>query len=228
MKKITMICYNFSELSENVQHSIVERERFNVMGNAMECYSSDWENCLKKFEELTGTTLKGWQVDYCGCHTGRVRFNQDGQILGDYENGFYPHELKGKYLFRYLNNNILPYIVKKKIYWSQYRYDENGKFLSSKKRISRILWSDDICSLTGYCGDYSLVKTILDYCREWPKHLETTLEDLYMECYSKFMGDWHQDYQGCATDDYVYENLSEGSTLYFEDGTEFMHSSKVV
>lgn len=228
MKEVTMKLYTFSELSEDVQKSIVEKERFNVMGEAMECYGSDWEGSLKKFEELTDTTLRGWQVDYCGCYAGRVRFNHDGSMLGDYESGFYPHELKGKYLFRYLNKHILPYIVQKKTYWGKYKYEPDGIRLKCTKRTSRILYSSEVCTLTGYCGDHSLVKTILDYCREWPKHPEITLEDLYADCYAKFMDDWHQDYRGCATDEYVYDGLVNRDTLYLEDGTRFMHSSKVV
>lgn len=57
MKEVTMKLYTFSELSEDVQKSIVERERFNVMGEAMECYSSDWEGSLKKIRETDGYYL---------------------------------------------------------------------------------------------------------------------------------------------------------------------------
>ena len=52
MKEVTMKLYTFSELSEDVQKSIVEKERFNVMGEAMECYSSDWEGSLKNSRNL--------------------------------------------------------------------------------------------------------------------------------------------------------------------------------
>ncbi len=227
MKEVTMKLYTFSELSEDVRKAIVENERFNVMDNAMGCYASDWKGSLKKFEGLTGTTLRGWQVDYCGCRTGRVYFNHDGPILGNHENGFYPDELKGKHLFRYLNNEILPFITRKKKYWGKFKYESDGVQLKCTERTSRIFYSSEECTLTGFCGDYSLVKTILDYCREWPKHPETTLEDLYTDCYSKFMNDWHQEYQGCATDEYVHEDLMERDVLYFEDGTKFMHISKV-
>ena len=230
MKEVSMKLYTFSELSEEVRKSIVDRERFEVMYSAMECYSSDWENSLKKFEDLTDTTLRGWEVGYCACHTGRVSFNHDGPILGDYENGLYAHEIKGRHLFRYLNNNILPYIMSKKTYWGKFHYGENGRCTGAKKRTSRIVVSEDVCTLTGYCGDYSLIKTILDYCREWPKHPETTLEDLYAECYAKFMSDWRDDYQGCASDEFVEEELENSSMyedcLYFDDGTKFLHSSK--
>jgi len=143
MKEITLKLYSFSELEESVRKEIVERERWNVMGNSMEAWSSDWQNSLSEFEKMTDTNVRGWQVDYCTYHFGSVRYKHDGPVLGDYENGYYAHELKGKHLFRYLNRYILPYVEKKKTYWGQFKYDENGKCIGHKKRVSHIIDEND-------------------------------------------------------------------------------------
>lgn len=229
MKEVTMKLYGFTELDELTRKEIVERERWNVMENDTEAWSGDWQKSLSEFEKLTETTLRNWEVGYCGYNSGTIRYEHDGPILGDYENGYYAHELKGKHLFRYLNNNILPYIQKKKTYWGKFKFDANWRCIGAKERTSRIMFSSDAHSaLTGYCGDYRLLKPILDYCAEWPKHPETTWEDLLKECYDGFFEDWYNDYQGCASDEYVEERLSEeDNCLYFEDGTMFRHMAKI-
>ena len=119
---------------------------------------------------------------------------------------------------------------KKKTYWGKFKYDENGKCIGSKKRISRIMYSKDYCySLTGYCGDYCLLKPILDYIKEWPKHPETTWEDLLKECYDGFFEEWHNDYRHSASDEFVEEHLAGNSDdIYLEDGTLFKHRLSVV
>lgn len=218
MKEITLKLYNYSELPENVRKQIIEEKRFDVMHNVMEYWNEEWLATLNKFEEITNTRLSYYEVNYCCFRCGRIEFN-DEQILGNWEHPMYANDIKGKYLFRYLNNQILPYIQKYKTYWGKSQY-VNGKY-HSKKRTSRIIMSSDECALTGYIGDIPFVKTILDYCREWNKHPETTLEDLYKECYNTFLRWWHDDYQGCDEDSFVDAELSESNCLYYENGTEF-------
>ena len=228
MKEITMKLYGFTELSEPVRKEIVDRERWVVMGSHMDAWNDDWRNSLSEFEKITDTNVRGWQVYYCSYRFGCIRYKQDGPVLGDYDNGYYAFELKGKYLFRYLNRYILPYIEKKKTYRSKYRYDGHGNCLGAKKRISRIIPSSDDCyALTGYCGDYCLLKPILDYCADWPKPPEKTWEDLLKECYDGFFKEWHNDYRPSASDEFLEEILSEDDDLYFEDGTKFRHMAKI-
>lgn len=174
---------------------------------------------------MTDTNVSNWQVDYCTYWFGSIRYKHDGPILGDYENGYYAHELKGKHLFRYINRYILPYMEKKKTYWGNFKYDGQGQCLGAKKRISRITFGVDCYALTGYCGDYGLLKPIMDYIREWPKHPETTWEDLLKQCYDGFFSGWHDDYRHSASDEFVEQYLSENSNeVYLEDGTLFRHS----
>lgn len=229
MKEITMRLYQFSELDDSARKEIVERERWEVMGSNMDAWSGDWQNSLSEFEKMTDTYVRDWQVDYCSYRFGSVRYKHDGPVLGDYDNGYYAYELKGKYLFRYLNRYILPYMEKKETYCGKFKYDENGKCIGSKKRISRIIYSKDDCySLTGYCGDYCLLKPILDYIKEWPKHPETTWEDLLNKCYDGFFEEWHNDYRHSASDEFVEEHLYNNSDeIYLEDGTLFKHRLSV-
>lgn len=224
MKEITMKLYRFEELEEEVRKRMVERERWNVMGSNMEAWSYDWQNSLSEFEKITETNAQDWQVDYCSYRFGSIRYKHDGPILGDYENGFYEHELKGKHLFRYINRYILPYMEKRKIYWGNFKYDAQGRCMGAKKRTSRIKVAMDCYALTGYCGDYPLLKPIMDYIREWPKRPETTWEDLLKECYNGFFEEWHNDYRYSASDEFVELRLSEDDDeRYLEDGTLFRH-----
>lgn len=220
MKQITLYTYN--ELSDNAKKQAIDNKRFDVMYEVMEHWNREWLNSLNRFEEITNTELKSYDVSYNGFYCGRIEF-KDLDLLGSYEFPLYADEIKGKLLFRYLNNKVLPCIQQNKIFWGKSSYID-GKYHCSK-RTSRIITSDDECTLTGYIGDIPLVRTILDYCKEWNKHPEITLKDLYEECYNQFLQWWYDDYQGCDDDNFVDTELSENSAfedcLYYEDGKEF-------
>lgn len=220
MKQITLYTYN--ELSDNAKKQAIDKKRFDVMYEVMEHWNTEWLNSLNRFEEITNTELKSYDVSYDGFYCGNIDFKDD-VLLGSYEFPLYADEIKGKLLFRYLNNNILPYIQKNKIIRGKSSYID-GKY-HIPKRTSRIITSDDECTLTGYIGDIPLVRTIIDYCKEWNKHPEKTLEDLYRECYRTFLQWWHDDFCGFDNDEYVAEELENGSAfenvLYYENGEEF-------
>ncbi len=224
MKNITLQLYSFDELSEEVQKSIIEKERWNVMYQCMDCYSHDYKSALNAFMKLTDTSLANWSVDYCG-----YSFNEqykDSPIMEcpvDYDKDIYSDALCGKLLFRYVDRNIMPYITKGKYYSTGGKYID-GKYHYSK-RHSRVLMEIS-CPLTGMCYDMYLLDPLLKYYEKWTTYSASfSLEDLISECYDNFFKTWREEYEYWAdNEDAIREELHHNQyedRLYFADGSVY-------
>lgn len=112
MKTITLQLYTFDELSDEVQKEIIERERWNIMEQCMEGYGSDYVTSLRAFEKLTNTQSYSWSVNYSGYDFNfKCSYNPIFECPVNCDNDIYAEDLCGKLLFRYINNNIMPYIT---------------------------------------------------------------------------------------------------------------------
>ena len=97
---------------------IIERERWNVMEQCMDAYGIDYKKSMKAFENLTNTEVYNYKVGY-STYYFCYKFKYGDPIYErptDYHCDIYPENLCGKLLFRYINNNIMPYIIKGKYF----------------------------------------------------------------------------------------------------------------
>ena len=202
MKTITLQLYTFDELSEEVQKEIIERERWNIMDQCMEAYGSDYVTSLRTFEKLTNTQSCSWSVNYSG-YNFNFKYNNNPifECPIDCSNDIYAEELCGKLLFRYINNNIMPYITQGRYYSSSGKYI-NEKY-TYKYRRSRIIKSvGDDCPLTGMCYDFYLLEPIIKYYKTWCSYPDNfSLTDLIEQCYDSFFKCWHEEYEYWANDE---------------------------
>lgn len=223
MKTITLQLYTFDELSGDVQKEIIERERWNIMEQCMDAYGSDYVTSLRAFEKLTNTNSCNWGVNYSG-YNFNFKYN-DNPIFEcpvDCDNDIYAEELCGKLLFRYINNNIMPYIIQGRYYSSPDKYI-NEKY-TYKYRRSRIIKSvDGDCPLTGMCYDLYLLEPIIKYYKTWCSYPDNfSLTDLIEQCYDSFFKCWHEEYEYWAdNEDAIREELHNNQyedRLYYADG----------
>lgn len=203
MKTINLTVFSFDELSENVQKKIIERERWNVMEQCMDAYGIDYKKSMKAFENLTNTEVYNYKVGY-STYYFCYKFKYGDPIYEhptDYHCDIYPENLCGKLLFRYINNNIMPYIIKGKYFSMSGKYID-GKY-KYKHKYSRVMFDyGDNCPLTGMCYDYYLLKPIIDYYNAWCTYPEDfSLEDLMRQCYDNFFKSWHEEYEYWADDE---------------------------
>lgn len=222
MKIIALQLYTFDELSEEVQKEIVERERWNIMDQCMENCGSDYVKSLDAFTKLTDTMLCGWEVGYCG-YNFNLKYSDSlmFECPVDCDKDIYAENLCGKLLFRYVDNNIIPYITQGKYYFL-------GKYINEKYtykyRRSRIIKSvGDNCPLTGMCYDFYLLEPIIKYYKTWCSYPDNfSLIDLIEQCYESFFRYWHEEYKYWANDeDAIREELHNNQyedRLYYEDG----------
>lgn len=222
MKTISLTLYSFDDLQADVQKQIIEKERWNIMNSCMEAYGTDYQKTLEKFQELTDTYVRGWEVGYDGYY---YRVDSDkGPFYEnplDYNKDICYNELSGKLMFRYVHNNIIPYITKGKYY-------SKGKWIDGKyqntQRYSRIITSpSNDCPLTGCCYDCAILEPLLKYYQSWPTYPKGyTYKDLMEECYEAFFKSWHEEYEYWADDeDAIREELHNNNyedRLYYEDG----------
>lgn len=124
MKKIVLKLYEFDELSKDSQERIIEREHWNVMEQCMDAYGIDYKKSMKAFEDMTDTRVYNWEVGY-ERYDFSYEFKYKDPIYEhptDYHRDIFPENLCGKLLFRYINNNIMPYIIKGKYFSTSGKY----------------------------------------------------------------------------------------------------------
>lgn len=180
MKKIVLKLYEFDELPKDSQERIIEREHWNVMEQCMDAYGIDYKKSMKAFEDMTDTRVYNWEVGY-ERYDFSYGFKYKDPIYEhptDYHRDIFPENLCGKLLFRYINNNIMPYIIKGKYFSTSGKYID-GKY-KYRHKYSRVMFDyGDNCPLTGMCYDYYLLKPIIDYYNAWCTYPEDfSLEDL--------------------------------------------------
>lgn len=141
----------------------------------------------------------------------------------DCSNDIYAEELCGKLLFRYINNNIMPYITQGRYYSSSGKYI-NEKY-TYKYRRSRIIKSvGDDCPLTGMCYDFYLLEPIIKYYKTWCSYPDNfSLTDLIEQCYDSFFKCWHEEYEYWANDEmqsgrnYITTSMRTGCIIWMEE-----------
>lgn len=229
MKTISLTLYTFDDLSEKVQKEIIDRERWNIMGQVMDCYNTDYQRSLKKIEETFDFKIANWEVGYCGYHY-RIKITKSSAY--EYERESYYQNidletLSGKLLRRYIHNNILPQLEKGKYH---------GKLIGTPpdckqvKRYSKISHTID-CPFTGHCYDMNFLDPFLAYLKA-PNDITTTYFDLMNRCVDSFFSQWHREYEYWADDkDAIREELHNNryeEQLYHKDGTTYNGPMKEV
>lgn len=219
MKEIVLKVYKFDELSKDAQEQIIERERWNIMEQCMDCYNTDYVELMKAFEDLTDTKVYDYEVGYSR-YDFDFGFKYHDAIYkdpDDYNKDIYPENLCGKLLFRYINNNIMTRITKGKYY-----------FKGNKYRHSRVILEyDDNCPLTGTCYDLYILKPIIYYYETWCTYPDDfSLEDLIGQCYDSFFKAWHEEYEYWADDENAIREELHNSRyedqLYYENGDVYV------
>ena len=54
MKKVEVNLFSFEELSESAQLTVIERERYTIQEDTMDCFGYDYRATLEKFSEIFG------------------------------------------------------------------------------------------------------------------------------------------------------------------------------
>lgn len=218
MKEVKIKLYRFDELEEKIQDIIIAERQYH--NDFAEVYYSDWEGTLEEFEKLMGIKVKNWEVSGCG-YNYRVEYG-----ISAYPDGYYHdvdgEEITGKYLWRYIMNNVWDDMFpRKKFYLFDAGYDRE-KQRWNKQRTSKVIrrmWDD--CHLTGMCYDYDILQPIAEYMSK-PYKEDYTLDDLVHECLDSFFSSWQKEIEWYNSYEGVKEMLTEyDDNEYYENGKVF-------
>lgn len=207
--------YEFDELSDESQQTVIERLRDTVGEDSAQSYSENWAASLNEFEKLMGITVR-YNVQYDGSGSD-YSFDFDQPIFYNSECTIMAHEVKGRLLARFLDK-IYYDIRSRKFIHSGMR--ENVLRCDGKKtKHSRIMWVENNCPLTGCIYDCPLLEPIYEWQKKWD--MDISLHDLIDKCLDKFFTEWESDMEHCYDDEFVTEIISANSDgdLYYENGT---------
>lgn len=220
MIQVTVDVYNFSELSEEAQQKVIEKNREDIGEIINSCEDDEWEGSLDAFCKEFNITAGNWQVGYPTYH---------GLVFKDDEiyEGLSAEDVKGKLLWRYLDYHR-DNLISPKEYWGQFKeWNPEKQCYNVKTWTSHINYDphysgivEDGMSLTGVYSDYDLLKPLM----EWRKHPDedTSLYDLIDECLDKFFSAWEDNREGNYKDDVVRQELLDNdSEQYCVDGSVF-------
>ena len=116
MRTIETKVYRYDELSSGAKLNAIRVLRYKLSNGKIEADSYDYRNTLAEIEKIFGIKLQDWSVN--GYSPTYFRFNFVN-LDEDMEN-------EPKFLLRYLNRFVLPYIDCRKTYYAK-NYYENHK-----------------------------------------------------------------------------------------------------
>lgn len=216
MREINIKVYSIYELNEDAKEKALNKYRDVAMESEMDAVNADFRNTLERFENLTGTICGRWEVDASN-YSFDTRFKNDELFYeGDkLDDDIFLEDLKGKLLRRYLTNNIIPYILRRKVYM----IFDNGVW---KWRRSEILYDNDVCPLTGMYMDLDILGPLLDWYRGDYRHeRDLTLAGLYRRCYDSFFRSWQHSYVYYPSDDMIMEWMDANGFMFHENGMRY-------
>lgn len=221
MKKYLFTTYQFEELSEEAKKKAIENTRWDCMEYNMGCADLEYEATMKAFADITFCECKDWEVGYNSYYCS-ARDCESIFFGGEYTT--FEGVVGPKYVFRYVNDRILPKLWKGKYRSGKWRQvpvsKEHPRGIAAKNYHSRILGDYESCSLTGVFCDFDIIEPILKFVKAWPKYPENfTLLDLFQQCYESLFKTWHEEYEHWAdNEESIGEWLEEQKIEFTKDG----------
>ena len=219
MKEKKVKLYKFSELSEDAQQKVIDRERDVIQQIAIDGWASEYEDSLNAFCDMVGIKCKNWECSPCS-HSYSFTFKKNIFESWNFD-GIDPRDCTGKYLARFMRDICFD-IFKGKYFGKLIPHAKDAEHPNGTehiKRHSKVLFDSYDCPFTGFCGDNSILHPIY----KWFEHPDyhKSLYDLIDDCLESFFSDWEEDMYSCGKDEYVREDLlaNETEESYYEDGT---------
>ena len=205
MRTIETKVYQYDELSSEAKVNAINSLRDRLSKNRIEFEADDYRFTLKKIEEIFGVKVRDWSVDGYSPTYFRFYFvNLDEDI-----------ENEPKFLLRYLNRDVLPYIDCRKTYYAKNHYE------SHKKRKSRILSYPkyDFC-ITGAWTDIA-VDDALNNIKESIMQGKSARE-FVSDMLDNFFNRWNKDCEYAYSDESIEDEIVVNEYEFLENGKPYL------
>lgn len=204
--------YKFSELSEDAKERVISAWH----DNDEYFWGDENKESLKAFCDTFNIKVRDWSYgDRASISTPDIRVDHD-EIL----------EFTGLRLYKYVANNIEPFIRKGKYIGHINHHVKHKRCKNSTAKNtgnkwasyhSGVLW-DYSCIFTGYCMDDELTDPIIAYLKKVPDQY-TTLEDLFSECLNQWVYACQADYEAWLSKECIIEDIEANDYEFHEDGS---------
>lgn len=204
---ITKTICQFEELTEKAKEKAVDNTIRSYGWSETEFLSDDYRATLEMLERTLHIKISPWEVD------GQYRYNYKFRFT-DYrwDSWTCDYEDDPKFLVRYLNNEILPFIQGK--YYGKCYADENGNYIH-KKRYSKIT-NETSCLLTGTYTDRAFdeaVKNAYEFVRKG-----YTIREFVNEILDEFFTSWGRDLDYATTYEFAMDTIDSLGLEFYENG----------
>ena len=205
MRTIETKVYRYDELSSGAKLNAIRVLRYKLSNGKIEADSYDYRNTLAEIEKIFGIKVRDWSVN--GYSPTYFRFNFVN-LDEDMEN-------EPKFLLRYLNRFVLPYIDCRKTYYAKNHYENH------KKRKSRIISYPkyDFC-ITGAWTDWA-VDDALNNIKESIMRGKSA-RDFVRDMLDNFFKQWNKDCEYACSDESIEEEIVGNEYEFLENGKPYL------
>ena len=205
MRTIETKVYRYDELSSGAKLNAIRVLRYKLSNGKIEADSYDYRNTLAEIEKIFGIKVRDWSVN--GYSPTYFRFNFVN-LDEDMEN-------EPKFLLRYLNRFVLPYIDCRKTYYAKNHYENH------KKRKSRIIsYPKYSCCITGAWTDWA-VDDALNNIKESIMQGKSA-KDFVKDMLNDFFRRWNMDCEYAYSDESIEEEISNSEYEFLENGKPYL------
>lgn len=205
MRTIETKVYHYDELSSEAKANAINSLRDRLSENRIDTEAYDYRNALKKIEEIFGIKVRDWSVNGYSPTYFRFYFvNLDEDI-----------ENEPKFLLRYLNRDVLPYIDCRETYYAK-NFHKNHK-----KRKSRILsYPEYSCCITGAWTDWA-VDDALNNIKESVMQGKSA-KDFVKDMLNNFFRLWNMDCEYAYSDESIEDEIVNNEYEFLENGKPYL------
>ena len=205
MRTIETKVYQYDELSSEAKVNAINSLRDRLSGNRIDIEAYDYRNTLAEIEKIFGIKLQDWSVN--GYSPTYFRFNFVN-LDEDMKN-------EPKFLLRYLNRFVLPYIDCRKTYYAKNYYENH------KKRKSRILsYPEYSCCITGAWTDWA-VDDALNNIKESIMQGKSA-KDFIKDMLNNFFRLWNMDCEYAYSDESIEDEIMNNEYEFLENGKPYL------
>ena len=193
--------YTFEELSAEAQEWALIDLRGKEYNN-LEFYTEEYSDTLYAIAEFLNCN-PSW-CSYSDGVTMECSFTSKAP--------FEIEELEGKRAYAYIMNNFIIPTMKKKTYSMRHGINQY-----TKKRQSKIIYTEDNCPFTGFYADICFIEAWLD----WKRHFNSkSTVDRFFDLIAKYLSKyWTEENEYRLSDEGLKEEIDANGFNFLEDGT---------
>lgn len=200
MRTIETKVYQYNELSESAKQFAINSLRDKIAENRINCDSYDYRGTLEEIEKIFEIKVYDWRVGYPTYF--RFEFKNLDDEFAD----------EPKYLLRYLNWKVLPYIKNSRTYYTRGYHN---------RRTSRIMCNKEyFYCLTGCWCDWA-VDNALNHLKDSVLRKDSPRE-FVENMLSDFFNQWEEEYNDASSDEYIEERFMEEDYEFLESGKPYL------